>query len=233
MAFSRVAGQRACASPPRASTKRPCGQHPADTILFLSIVPSSTSCDASCAPRPSLLTLPGLHAAPARFCTSSLSSHSVLRSWHQDKEDRRRRHWIFVGSFLCGPFADMLRRLASLGHQAHEDQEPMPPSPGDELQSPEPRSGGLAGVFRLAGGRLAKSPPPLPTIAFQDRPDAVTHPPSVVHGLSPEQIEQLTQLKSGTLNDRVAAANSLRYSIADFPLNPVRTQGVPHDCALF
>ncbi|KAK5654858.1 hypothetical protein OQA88_6894 [Cercophora sp. LCS_1] len=110
----------------------------------------------------------------------------------------------------------MLRRLASLGHQANEDREPMP----DELQSPEPRGGGLAGVFRLAGGRLAKSPPPLPTIASQDRSDAVTHS-NLVRGLSPEQIELFAQLKGGTLNERVVAANSLRYTLADFPLNPV------------
>ncbi|KAK0727201.1 hypothetical protein B0T26DRAFT_747553 [Lasiosphaeria miniovina] len=119
----------------------------------------------------------------------------------------------------------------------------MSPSPGDEPQ--EPRStGGLAGVFKgLAGGKLTKSPPPPtsppalhpfpqpspapasasvshPLSQRPERPDAAP-PQHALHGLSPDQMELFGQLKNGSLNERMAAANSLRYTIADFPLNPV------------
>ncbi|KAK1760499.1 tuberous sclerosis 2 protein [Echria macrotheca] len=116
----------------------------------------------------------------------------------------------------------MLRRLAALGQQASEDSDPMPPSPGDETPSHEPKSaGGLAGVFKgLAGGKLAKSPSPLPVGSQVERSDS-TSQPTAARGLPPEQLEIFGQLKNGTLNERVAAANSLRYAIADFPLNPV------------
>jgi hypothetical protein len=99
----------------------------------------------------------------------------------------------------------------------------MSPSPGDEPQPPESRAvGGLAGVFRLGGGKLAKSPPPIPSPSPDDRADARIHP-HVARGLPRDQMELYRQLKSGaTLTERVAAANSLRYAIADFPLNPVR-----------
>ncbi|KAK4451882.1 tuberous sclerosis 2 protein [Podospora aff. communis PSN243] len=116
----------------------------------------------------------------------------------------------------------MFRRVASLGHQASENHQPMSPSPGDEPQPPESRAvGGLAGVFRLGGGKLAKSPPPIPSPSADDRADARIHP-HVARGLPRDQMELYRQLKSGaTLTERVAAANSLRYAIADFPFNPV------------
>ncbi|KAK4250641.1 hypothetical protein C7999DRAFT_11489 [Corynascus novoguineensis] len=108
----------------------------------------------------------------------------------------------------------------------------MSPSPGDEQQPQETRStGGLAGVFKglAGGGKLTKSPAivqqPFQSIAGSQslaaRPDTVP-PVSALHGLSPEQIDLFVQLKDGQLAERVTAANSLRYAIADFPLNPVR-----------
>ncbi|KAK4149696.1 hypothetical protein C8A00DRAFT_18651 [Chaetomidium leptoderma] len=106
----------------------------------------------------------------------------------------------------------------------------MSPSPGDEQQPQESKgTGGLAGVFKgLTGaGKLTKSPPVLQqpfapiagSRAFTERPDA-TPPPSALHGLSSEQAELFGRLKNGHLSERVAAATSLRYAIADFPLNP-------------
>ncbi|KAK0652262.1 hypothetical protein B0T16DRAFT_321889 [Cercophora newfieldiana] len=118
----------------------------------------------------------------------------------------------------------MFRRVASLGHPAFEGQQPMPPSPGDELPPQESRSaGGLAGVFKgLAGGKLAKSPPSIPSPSSQERSDAAALHPNVARGLPGDQMELFRQLKSGaTLGERVAAANSLRYAIVDFPFNPV------------
>ncbi|KAK3906527.1 hypothetical protein C8A05DRAFT_11699 [Staphylotrichum tortipilum] len=114
----------------------------------------------------------------------------------------------------------------------------MSPSPGDEHHPQDSKaSGGLAGVFKgLTGGaKLTKSPTvaqqpfaPLAPLAgtaahppFSDRSD-VTPPSSALHGLSPDQVELYGQLKNGQLADRIAAANSLRCAIADFPLNPVR-----------
>ncbi len=127
----------------------------------------------------------------------------------------------------------MLRRLASLGHQASDDRL-MSPSPGDEQQPQEVKStGGLAGVFKgLAGsGKLAKSPPvlqqPFAPIAgsqtLDERSDTAAVP-SALHALSPEQAELVQRLHNGQLSDRIAAANSLRYAISDFPLNPVRIE---------
>ncbi len=132
------------------------------------------------------------------------------------------------------PVANMLRRLVSLGHSASEDKRPMSPSPGDEQHPQEAKgAGGLAGVFKglTGGGKPAKSPPVLQqpfapiaaSQAFAERSD-VTPPPSALPGLSPEQVELFGRLKnSQQLSERVAAANSLRYAITDFPLNPVCT----------
>ena len=113
----------------------------------------------------------------------------------------------------------------------------MSPSPGDEQQPQEAKStgGGLAGVFKglTSGTKLTKSPPVIqqpfapivgsPSLAEQS--DAT----SIPSGLSQEQLQLVSRLKNGQLNDRVAAANSLRYAIADFPLNPV---GVESPCLL-
>ncbi|KAK4212378.1 tuberous sclerosis 2 protein [Rhypophila decipiens] len=132
----------------------------------------------------------------------------------------------------------MLRRLASLGHQAADDQEPMSPSPGDDSHSHQARgTGGLAGVFKgLTGSKLTKSPPPtsqpptpITTISQQlsDRPDAVspTQPTPVapaIRGIPQDQLELFNRLRSGTINERVDAAGSLRYAISDYPLDPIR-----------
>lgn len=132
----------------------------------------------------------------------------------------------------------MLRRLASVRHTngrgTPDDQEPMSPSPGDDVPHPETTksaSGGLASVFKgLAGGKLTKSPPPLQppmatmtTVASQpsrDRFDVVPVTP-VLRGLPQEHMEHFARLKTGQLNDRIAGANALRYAITDYPLNPV------------
>ncbi|KAK3493993.1 hypothetical protein B0T13DRAFT_449864 [Neurospora crassa] len=132
----------------------------------------------------------------------------------------------------------MLRRLASVRHTngrgTPDDQEPMSPSPGDDVPHPETTksaSGGLASVFKgLAGGKLTQSPPPLQppmatmtTVASQpsrDRFDALPVTP-VLRGLPQEHMEHFARLKTGQLNDRIAGANALRYAITDYPLNPI------------
>ncbi|AEO63395.1 226fad15-7e92-4066-85ce-2bc9d1b29f48 [Thermothielavioides terrestris] len=110
----------------------------------------------------------------------------------------------------------------------------MSPSPGNAQQPQETKgTGGLAGVFKglAAGGKLTKSPPvlhqqqPFAPIArsqaLAERSDTATPLPAL-YGLSPEQADAFGRLKNGQLNERAAAANSLRYAISDFPLNPVR-----------
>lgn len=131
----------------------------------------------------------------------------------------------------------MLRRLASLGHQVADDQEPMSPSPGDDSHSHQARgTGGLAGVFKgLTGSKLTKSPPPtsqpptpITTISqpFSDRPDVLSPqtPPiaPAIRGIPAEQLELFNKLRTGTINERIAAAGALRYAISDYPLHPIR-----------
>lgn len=121
----------------------------------------------------------------------------------------------------------MLRQIVSLGQQASEDLEPMSPSPSDEAQSPEARSAGrLAGVFRgLTGTKLTKSPSPHPSPAATNIPLTFPGDANVasvrMSVLPPEQMESFERLKTGTLNERIAAANSLTFAITDYPLNAV------------
>ncbi|KAF5006403.1 hypothetical protein FDECE_7219 [Fusarium decemcellulare] len=127
----------------------------------------------------------------------------------------------------------MLRRLASLSHSNPEEtsQEHMSPQPGDGLPSPDTsRPGGLAHVLRgLTSSKLSKSSPSiaspssstaLPTAEFVHAPLAnpSANPP---RGLSSSHMESFELLKNGSPNERIAAANSLRYAIVEYPLNPV------------
>lgn len=129
----------------------------------------------------------------------------------------------------------MLRRIVSLsqGQAAGEGQaEPddMSPSPGEDLPpAPETKNvGGLASVFKgLAGAtKLTKSPPPLihtsgPSMNAQ-MADQISSISSTANGLPPNHMEAFEQLRTGTISDRVAAAQQLRYAVNDYPLNPVR-----------
>ncbi|KAJ9143751.1 Tuberous sclerosis 2-like protein [Pleurostoma richardsiae] len=126
----------------------------------------------------------------------------------------------------------MLRRLVSIGQQGSESDEPMSPSPGDAPQSPETKStGGLASVFKgLAGSKLIKSAQTpshtIPAAAAATAPDQLSSDhidvsSLAVSGLPPNYVESFEQLKNGTLNERIVAAESLRIAIAGYPLNPV------------
>lgn len=118
----------------------------------------------------------------------------------------------------------MWRFLASLGlARPPEDDEPMPASPPDEAQQPEARGiGGLAGVLRgLTGSK--KSPPPQQTLGNVSSIFSAEEadPSAFAHGLPPEHMEAFRQLKNGTINERIAAAHTLRFAVADYPLAPV------------
>ena len=126
----------------------------------------------------------------------------------------------------------MLRRLASLSHSDPNENphEHMSPQPGDGPSSPDTsRQGGLAHVLRgLTSSKLSKSSPSIaspssttavPTAEFVHAPPAASSNPP--HGLSTSHMESFELLKNGSPNERIAAANSLRYAIAEYPLNPV------------
>ncbi|EMT65176.1 Tuberous sclerosis 2 protein like protein [Fusarium odoratissimum] len=127
----------------------------------------------------------------------------------------------------------MLRRLASLSHQDSNEtsHEHMSPQPGDGPSSPDTsRQGGLAHVLRgLTSSKLSKSSPSIaspssanaqPTAEFVHAP-APAVSPNPPHGLSSSHMESFELLKNGSPNERIAAANSLKYAIAEYPLNPV------------
>lgn len=125
----------------------------------------------------------------------------------------------------------MLRRLASLNHQDQEETHPghMSPQPGDVPSSPESsRPSGLAHVLRgLTSSKLTKSSPSiaspsastnLTTAEFIHAPKPLVNPPK---GLSSRHMEYYEQLKNGSPNERIAAANALKHAIAEYPLTPV------------
>lgn len=128
-------------------------------------------------------------------------------------------------------------RLVSLGQRVGEGQEAaMSPSPGDEAHSHQdsnPKStggsgagSGLASVFKgLAGAaKLSKST----SVSLQSSTSInaqiaqhLSASSSAAHSLPQHHAEAFEQLKNGPMSERVAAAHTLRYTVADYPLNPV------------
>lgn len=91
--------------------------------------------------------------------------------------------------------------------------------------------GGLAGVFRgLTSSR--KSPPPQPTLGNVSTvfspDDAGTA--AATNGFPPEHMGAFQQLKNGTINERISAAHTLSFAIADYPLAPVCISGNDKHC---
>jgi hypothetical protein len=107
----------------------------------------------------------------------------------------------------------------------------MPPSSGDVAQTPEPKAGGLASVFKSLTGKSYKSfvsqpalSPSISAATVQLAQDL--HSSSASRGTrygGPMNYETLYyQLKSGkVLADRVAAADALRIAVLDYPLSGV------------
>ncbi|OTA92294.1 hypothetical protein M434DRAFT_12486 [Hypoxylon sp. CO27-5] len=127
----------------------------------------------------------------------------------------------------------MFRRIVFLGRKAGEQRQTvdMSPSPGDDASSPQdPKtSSGLASVFKglgLAGAtKLTKSPPaPVQSSGasinaqIAERLNATTN---MLRGIPAHHSESFELLKNGSMNERVSAANALRHTVADYPLNPV------------
>lgn len=104
----------------------------------------------------------------------------------------------------------------------------MSPASADVTQTPEPKStSGLASVFKsLTGNRSTKSPTtqslastPNAQLAQQINPNTGKN---AIYG-GPANYRQLyEQLKAGgTLADRLAAAESLRHVVIEYPLSGV------------
>ncbi|KAK7427971.1 Tuberous sclerosis 2-like protein [Neonectria magnoliae] len=122
----------------------------------------------------------------------------------------------------------MLRRLASLSHPDPEtSQEHMSLQSGDVPSSPDlSRPGGLANVLRgLTSSKLSKSSPSIasPSSSAAIPTAEFVHAPSTNSSqrLSPSHMESFEVLKSGSLSERIAAANTLRFAISEYPLDPV------------
>lgn len=100
-----------------------------------------------------------------------------------------------------------------------------PPQPGDGPTSPDSsRPGGFANVFRgLTTSRSSRSLPLSSSSSSVALPvaDIVTATPTTSVRLSPNIIDSFELLKNGLLNDRIAAANTLKFAISEYPLNPV------------
>ncbi|KAI1365359.1 tuberin [Xylaria arbuscula] len=104
----------------------------------------------------------------------------------------------------------------------------MPPSPGaGPPPSRDSKAGGLASVFKgLAGAaKLTKSSPTAaqssgPPMIHAEIADQLSSTPSA-HALPLQHLALFEQLKDGTINERVAAANALRTVVAKHPYNPV------------
>ncbi|EXF81043.1 hypothetical protein CFIO01_10527 [Colletotrichum fioriniae PJ7] len=125
----------------------------------------------------------------------------------------------------------MLRRLVSSKSdhpESDQTDEHMSPSPGDAPSSPDSsRPSGLASVFKgLTGAKLTKSPPPSLKSAssiLSPIADHVNATRTTLAGWSPNHMESLQVLRNGNgpVGERVAAANSLRFAVAEHPMNPV------------
>ncbi|KAB5563219.1 hypothetical protein GE09DRAFT_1056922 [Coniochaeta sp. 2T2.1] len=125
----------------------------------------------------------------------------------------------------------MFQRIVSLGQarapeddeEPNESNEPMPTSSSEDAPHPEARGiGGLAGVLRnLTGSK--KSPPPqltLGNVSSMFPPDnAAAAAPK--DELPPEHVVAFRQLRDGSINDRIAAAENLRLAVTDYPLASV------------
>lgn len=119
----------------------------------------------------------------------------------------------------------------TVAEQLSDQERDMSPSPGDGAPPSQDSKvvGGFASVFKgLAGAaKLTKSPPALAqssrssTIRAQIAEQPSSVPLTHAYALPLPYIALFEQLKDGAINDRVAAASSLRTMVANYPHNPV------------
>lgn len=100
----------------------------------------------------------------------------------------------------------------------------MSPQGGDDATPDTSRPGGFANVFRgLTTSRSSKSLPLSSSSSSVALPVAelVNATPTTAPRLSPNAMDSFELLRNGGLNDRIAAASTLKYAISEYPLNPV------------
>jgi hypothetical protein len=106
----------------------------------------------------------------------------------------------------------------------------MSPPAGDVAQTPEPKStSGLASVFKsLTGSKLSKSLNPQSPVSIAQQFNTANTSRTAIYGGPPNYEQLVEQLKAGNaLADRLAAAESLRHAVHDYPLSGV---GTPERC---
>ena len=101
----------------------------------------------------------------------------------------------------------------------------MSPPTADDPASPDPsRTGALANVFRgLTASRSSRSLPLSSSSSSVALPvaDIVHATPTTASKVSPNAMDSFELLKHGSLPERISAANTLKYAISEYPLNPV------------
>lgn len=134
----------------------------------------------------------------------------------------RMLNWPFANKNLLG-----VAEIEVL--PAPKTRDSMSPSSGDVAQTPEPKStSGLASVFKsLTGSKSSKSPNAQSPASIPQHLGTANTLKNAIYG-GPPDFEQLSeQLKVGNvLQDRLAAAESLRHAVQDYPLSGVCYPGV-------
>lgn len=104
-----------------------------------------------------------------------------------------------------------------------ETRDSMSPS-GDVAQTPEPKStSGLASVFKsLTGSKSSKNPSAQSPASIAQNLSTANTLKNAIYGGPPNYEQLFEQLKVGNaLSDRLAAAESLRHAVQDYPLSGV------------
>lgn len=105
----------------------------------------------------------------------------------------------------------------------------MSPTAGDATQTPDSKpSGGFASVFKnLTGSRSTKSPNPQSPASIAPQVNGGSALQPAAYGGPPNYEQLYAQLKAGNpLSERIAAAESLRHAVQDYPLSSVRKIGI-------
>ncbi|GAB0134073.1 hypothetical protein EsDP_00002458 [Epichloe bromicola] len=96
--------------------------------------------------------------------------------------------------------------------------------PEDDPSSPDSsRPSGLVTVFRsLTNSKSTKPPPPLSaSSAALPRAELTNAIPTKFRELSTNHMDAFELLKHGSPSERISAANTLKYAITEYPLNPI------------
>lgn len=100
----------------------------------------------------------------------------------------------------------------------------MSPPGGDDPSSPDSaRAGGLANVFRGLTARSSRSLPLSSSSSSVALPvtELVNATSASTPRLSPSTMDSYQLLRNGNPSERIAAANTLKFAISEYPLNPI------------